>query len=349
MEKIAVLTTGGTIGSAITGAAKSVTGAQQRLRREIEALCRRRKLEIELVEVFNKNSEDAEPADWLRLIRAAREAIAKGIGRIVVTHGTDTLPYTATALALTLARASPARICLTGSYLSLDDPNSDVGLSLRAAFECVSAEALSPDVYVAFRASPANTRAVVIPALDLKPMDFDGEIFHGLYGRRVAEFGDNGLRVLARRHEEFRKSPVPRLPEAPLPDARAMDRASARVLLAMAYPGMRLGEAAEVMRSKDALVLSLYHSGTAPSEDQKGGLLQFLKSSRGKLPVFMAGFPVRYLTTPYASTLRLIEAGAGVYKDMQAFQIYTMLVLGLAQGLTARAVEDLLDPWRFKP
>jgi len=349
VEKIAVLTTGGTIGSTITGAAKSVSGAQQRLRREIEALCKRRKLEIDLVEVSNKNSEDATPGDWARLIEAVRNAIAKGIRKIVVTHGTDTLPYAATALALVFSRASEARICLTGSYLSLDDPHSDVGLSLHAALECVSAEALAPEVYVAFRASRANRTALIIPACDLKPMDFDAEVFQALYGRHVAEYGEKGLRVIARRNSAFRKSAFPQVPQHPRLSQRAVDAASRRVLFAFVHPGMTFADPPDVLNGKDALILALYHSGTAPSEDREGALLPFLKNSRGKVPVFMAGFPAKHLVTPYASTLRLIEAGAGVYKDLQAFQIYTMLVLGLAQGLTASAVRDLLDPWRFKP
>src|SRR5262249_22513657 len=161
----------------------------------------RKKLQIEMVEVFNKNSEDLEPVDWLKLIRATKEVIGKGIRRVVITHGTDTLPYTATALGLFFSRPSETRICLTGSYLSLDDPDSDVALSLLAAFECVSTDALTPDVYVAFRGSRTNKSATIIPAFDLKPMDFDDEFFHALYRRQVAGYGEKGFRAIALRYE----------------------------------------------------------------------------------------------------------------------------------------------------
>src|SRR5215467_7136728 len=53
--------------------------------------------------VFNLDSGDMQPSDWLVIAREVHGALSSGeYDGIVVVHGTDTMAYTASALALLL-------------------------------------------------------------------------------------------------------------------------------------------------------------------------------------------------------------------------------------------------------
>ena len=111
-----------------------------------------------------------------------------GVSKVVITHGTDTLAYTGTALSLFFGQSKDARICLTGSFYSLEDPRTDAPLNLLTALRCVSSGKIPPGVYVAFPANEKNKVAMLRHAHTIKPMSFDGIAFHGAFGEYVATF-----------------------------------------------------------------------------------------------------------------------------------------------------------------
>ncbi len=124
-EKIAVVTTGGTIGSLIEGRLLAIDRSGRILRDEIATVAAANNVDVEIVPSINKHSEDIEPDDWSTILHTVENCLAKGVKRIIITHGTDTLPYTAAAVDLLFGRAD-ARICLTGSFYSLEHPRTDV-------------------------------------------------------------------------------------------------------------------------------------------------------------------------------------------------------------------------------
>jgi glutamyl-tRNA(Gln) amidotransferase subunit D len=63
------------------------------------------------------------PDVWQELARAVREEVAAGADGVVVMHGTDTMQYTAAALAFMLD--TPVPVVFTGSQRSADRPSSD--------------------------------------------------------------------------------------------------------------------------------------------------------------------------------------------------------------------------------
>lgn len=83
-------------------------------------------------------SEETEPADWARLIAAIHEKIESGTANgIVVTHGTDTLSYTA-ALLFWLFGASKVPLVITTSETlpsESDEAKINVNLAVKTARE----------------------------------------------------------------------------------------------------------------------------------------------------------------------------------------------------------------------
>lgn len=77
------------------------------------------------------------------------------------------------------------------------------------------------------------------------------------------------------------------------------------------------------------------------------GILEFVKNRRD-VCVMLAAFPGKYLETPYGSTLRLMLAGAQVYRDTQPHVLYVALALALAQGRGVKDVSDAFSKFGFR-
>ncbi|MBU3968275.1 MAG: Glu-tRNA(Gln) amidotransferase subunit GatD [Euryarchaeota archaeon] len=123
LPSISILSTGGTIASKIdyrTGAVTSQFNAQDILRAipELENIanynCRM---------IYSILSENMRPSYWVELARAVYEEIKNGADGIIITHGTDTMMYTAAALSFMIE--TPVPIVLVGSQRSADRPSSD--------------------------------------------------------------------------------------------------------------------------------------------------------------------------------------------------------------------------------
>lgn len=131
LPNISILSTGGTIASRVdyrTGAVSSQFTADDIL----DAI-------PELTDMANFNgkvlsmifSEDMDTSTWQNLARAAYEEIKSGADGIIVTHGTDTMSYTAAALSFMIQ--SPVPIVLVGAQRSSDRPSSDNAMNMICA------------------------------------------------------------------------------------------------------------------------------------------------------------------------------------------------------------------------
>ncbi len=123
LPTISILSTGGTIASRIdyrTGAVTSQFSAEDILHAipELEEIasynCRM---------IYSILSENMRPSYWIELARAVYEEIKNGADGIIITHGTDTMMYTAAALSFMIQ--TPVPIVLVGSQRSADRPSSD--------------------------------------------------------------------------------------------------------------------------------------------------------------------------------------------------------------------------------
>jgi glutamyl-tRNA(Gln) amidotransferase subunit D len=147
LPRVLILGTGGTIASRVdyrTGAVRPAISAG-----ELDALIPELSeiAEIEPEILFNVLSENIEPAHWSKLAARVKKAIAEGYSGVVVTHGTDTLGYTAAALSFAL-QGVPIPVVLVGAQRSSDRPSSDATQNLIGGVS-VAASASFSGVYVA--------------------------------------------------------------------------------------------------------------------------------------------------------------------------------------------------------
>jgi L-asparaginase len=132
--KFLLLTTGGTIASmpSANGFVPDPALSGERL---IEAcpLLRDFEHDLEIVDLFSKDSSNMDPLDWLEMARGVRRH-ARGCHAAVLLHGTDTLAWTASALSYLLHDAA-VPVVLTGAMLPPGEPDSDAADNIYAAFQ----------------------------------------------------------------------------------------------------------------------------------------------------------------------------------------------------------------------
>lgn len=144
-------------------------------------------IDVRASDVFMLDSSNIQPEEWELLAKAVREAAKESDG-IVITHGTDTLAYSASALSFMLQGLS-VPLVFTGSQLPLAHPLSDAPSNLREAFQ-VALHA-QPGVYVAFHHKVLyGTRAV-----KLRTISFDA--FDSINAPAVGYFDADGLHMQA--------------------------------------------------------------------------------------------------------------------------------------------------------
>jgi L-asparaginase len=157
MKKILLLTTGGTIASEPTneGLAPGMNG--QQFVKYLNALTTDCQVEIE--NLYQLDSSNIQPEEWQGMARAVAKYYRQYDG-IVMTHGTDTMGYTASVLSFML-RNIPIPVVLTGSQLPIQHPLTDAIENLRCAF--AMAKSGRAGVFVAFnRKIILGTRAVKV-------------------------------------------------------------------------------------------------------------------------------------------------------------------------------------------
>lgn len=326
MKKVAVITTGGTIGSIVGGESVSVEGTARRVAREIEAARERLGCSVVLDSPLNKHSENLVPQDWASLLAAIDRACGSDADGVVVTHGSDTLVYSVAA-ALAFGNLWHKPVCFTGAFFAPDHPESDASLNLLAAMEFVLSPRAPVGVFVAFRSKPDNSQARILSGVGVKPMMFDDSCFDAAYAGSIALFSlDNGL--------EWIDSPQapPCLERAQVPEGLQIGRVAARVAYLRLYPGIDRAMLEAAAAGREVLVLEMYHSGTGPA-DEHSELPGFLQDSATDTTVLMGTIPTGHIELPYDSTLVLKNAGARVYGDLQAHLLYVFAVLGLAGGM----------------
>jgi glutamyl-tRNA(Gln) amidotransferase subunit D len=138
LPTVALISTGGTIASTVdyrTGAVTAQFDAEDVLR-AVPDLAGRANYRGRVV--ANILSENMTPDVWQDLAAAIEAEIEAGADGVVVMHGTDTMQFTASAMAFMLD--TPVPIVFTGSQRSADRPSSDNVMNAVCAVEAAKSD-----------------------------------------------------------------------------------------------------------------------------------------------------------------------------------------------------------------
>lgn len=147
MKRICIISTGGTIACVPTERGLAPELSCNEL---VElAGCDRTAFDISCTDLFSMDSSNIQPEEWCIIAEAIRAKLESCDG-IVVTHGTDTMAYTASMLSFMLM-GLPVPVVLTGAQYPAVYPNSDGRRNLSDAV--IAASNLSGGVYICFGGS----------------------------------------------------------------------------------------------------------------------------------------------------------------------------------------------------
>ena len=132
LPKVSIISTGGTIASRVdyrTGAVQPALTAADlaSVVPELSSIA-----EIDTHILFSEYSESIGPTHWKGMAEEVAKKIANGAEGVVISHGTDTLHYTAAALSFGL-EGIPVPVLLVGAQRSSDRPSSDAASNLTGA------------------------------------------------------------------------------------------------------------------------------------------------------------------------------------------------------------------------
>jgi glutamyl-tRNA(Gln) amidotransferase subunit D len=157
LPTVALISTGGTIASTVdyrTGAVTARFDAEDVLRAvpDLAGLANYRGRVV-----ANILSENMTPEVWRDLARAVHEEIEAGVDGVVVMHGTDTMQFSASALAFMLE--TPVPVVFTGSQRSADRPSSDNVMNAVCAVEAAKSDLA--EVLVCMHATESDDRCAL--------------------------------------------------------------------------------------------------------------------------------------------------------------------------------------------
>lgn len=135
-KRILLIGTGGTIASEMgdNGLEPELTSRQLlRYVPDISEIC-----EVECIQLFSLDSTNIRPEHWLRIAKAIQDCYGQYDG-FVVSHGTDTMAYTAAGLSY-LIQNSLKPIVFTGAQKPIGYETTDNKQNLRDAFRAAASD-----------------------------------------------------------------------------------------------------------------------------------------------------------------------------------------------------------------
>lgn len=278
---------------------------------EVPTLGRIAELETRLL--FQMDSANMQPSDWLTLAREVHRELPRYDG-IVVVHGTDTMAYTASALALLLGPL-PKPVVLTGSQKPLVDLRTDARQNLVDA--ALVATLAVPEVSIVF-----HSRAF----RGVRSTKKDAWAFDAFDSPQLAPLVELGLDVEVAPHVR---------PPAEL--APFDERLEPRVLAVRVFPGLDPLLIRGALRAGvKGLVLEGYGTGNVPMT-----LLPALEEARERdVPVVVVSQCLRGFVDlgVYEGGAMASAAGAISAKDMTVEAALAKLMVGLARYDTGDAL-----------
>ncbi len=183
MKKILLITTGGTIACSETNDGLVPSSDGLTLLDYISDL--KNCYDISITNLLTLDSTNIHPEEW-QLIAKEIDHCSTLYDAIILTHGTDTMAYTASVLAYML-QGIKIPIIITGSQLPISHPLTDAISNLRSAFEMANSN--TSGVYIAF------DRDIILGCRSVKVTTSGFKAFESINSLPVATIDARGLHI----------------------------------------------------------------------------------------------------------------------------------------------------------
>ena len=294
-KKILMVATGGTIAARDEGQGltpKLTTEEILSTIPEVKDICR-----IEALQLMNLDSTNIGPKEWQEIAQCILREYDNYDG-FVVTHGTDTMAYTAAALSYMIQK-SPKPVVITGSQKSIFLRDTDARVNLLDSF--------------VYAADPGSWGVSIV---------FNGKAILGTRARKERSKSYNAFNsvdypeaAVIRNGRVIRYLTRPSLEDGPVISTNM----EGRILLLTLIPGMSAKVLQNSMEDYDAVILRSFGVGGLPGSD-RGGLAEALRewTEHGKLVVMMTQVPYE------GSDMNVYQVGQKIKHELNMLEGYDM-------------------------
>lgn len=343
--KILCVMTGGTIGSAISD---NLIDTSKNAEGEIGRLIRSYDVEADIVSPYTILSENLSLSHVLALAACIKKNIRREHVGVLVTHGTDTLQYTAAGLFYLLEGLSIPVVLVSANYV-LSDKRSNGVANLSGALEFLKTEH-APGVFIAYKNNVTPDGKYTEGLIKASPVvlyNAERTLAHMAYSDALTSLPPEDVKkiedpeakrqfisnkdIFSQVFDEMINEKLSGLFELSDDEiVNAIKKLKLRKtgpLFFHIHPGMYYPTPTPDM---GAILIETYHSGTLPMDSE--AFRVFLRSAKNyELPVFLAG--CREYEDLYASTRDYESEGLHILKKASPLAMYMKLSLCLLFGL----------------
>ena len=309
MKKILLIATGGTIASRETAHGLRPALSGEDMRTAIGAA----DAAIEVIDLLSLDSTNIAPSHWQMIARRVADVRTDYDG-FIITHGTDTMAYTAAALYYMLENIDRP-VVLTGSQRPLGRDGSDAEQNLRLAYEAACSDFAG--VCVAF----------------------GGRLIHGNAAKKMYSLADDAFRSIGRAEVDLS---APSAPSAPF---RLHDALDERVAVIRLYPGMKpITIDAHIASGYRGIILEGYGCGSVPGDDAEESFLPSLDRARTRACTVVLTTQCIYDgadLSHYEVGVRAAQLGALAGGSLPIEALYARLMQRLAETPEGETVKSL--------
>lgn len=327
-QDVSIISTGGTVASIIdckTGLVHPSFTAEDIIRAYPEL---KDYANIKGKTVSNILSENMSPEYWIKVANAVADEINNGAYGVVVTHGTDTMHYTASALSFILD--IPVPLVLTGAMLSPDRPSSDVFINLMSSVTAAKSDLA--EVMVCMQATENDSFCLLHRGTKVRKMHSTRkDAFRSINVSPIAKVQNGNIHIIdvdgKKRHEG---------------EVELKDSLEKRIAFIKSHPGIS-GELIDYYVDKDykGILIEGTGLGHCPSD-----IINSLQRARdSQIPVVMTSQCLygEVNMQVYSSGRKLISAGLISAGDMLPETAFVKLMWTLGQTDDVKEVEKIMQ------
>lgn len=277
---ILLILTGGTIGSKTQNGSICIDKENSAHLLKLYQAKNKTNINFHVIEPLSILSENITYRGWNTLFKCLHEVDLSAYNGIIITHGSDTLSYTAAATALLFSHVN-IPIVLTAANYPLENPKSNGLINFEVAVkficECINGVFVSycsknvPAIYLA-------TRLVESCPYTDEFSDFSGEPF-AIYSENSFVFSSPGINPKIEKLNIIKKPLIQKLPKL-----------NNNILLVRAYPNQSY-EYFNLSKKPKAVLHYLYHSATACTQGKETSIVNFIKLCNSyNIPVYLASY-----------------------------------------------------------
>ena len=290
MEKIKVIFTGGTIGSLATGNDISPDSTTRYLLLNKYAKNNER---FVVSSPLNILSENAIVEDVIVMAEEIKKAAEEDVKGIILTHGTDTLAYSAAYLSFLCAGINKPVVMVSSNYIITDSRANGVS-NFAAAVDFIDSSEAKNGVFVAYKNPGDDFVSIHLGSRMCEPPAMS-DCFYSPVGFRFATVC-NGVVKAENTNYSVNKF-----------NLSLQNKITSSGVYIHPYNGLDYRNYINV--SASFILHSLYHSGTANTRKQENelstNLIEFASRLNGKLPLYLVNIEKRDVN--YNSTNKMLE------------------------------------------